>query len=47
LEGEYFWVDMNKVPALEKMFKPSLEVVVSEIQNREAGEKSWSDQFIS
>jgi len=28
------------------MFKPSLEVVVSEIQNREAGEKSWSDQFI-
>ena len=40
LEGEYFWVDLDQVKDLEKIFKPSLEVIVAEITKRLAANKS-------
>lgn len=46
VEGEYFWIDLDKVSTIEKIFKPSLEVIVDEVQKRLNGEKSFDDMFI-
>lgn len=46
LEGEYFWVKLDEVQKLEKVFKPSLEVVVNEVQERLTERKSWEEMFI-
>lgn len=46
VEGEYFWVDLDKVNKIEKIFKPSLEVVIKELQERLSNEKDWRNKFI-
>lgn len=46
IEGEYFWHDIDKVTSLEKIFKPSLEICVKEIQKRISGEISFENKFI-
>lgn len=45
-EGEYFWVDLDQVKSIEKIFKPSLEIGVSEIEKRLRGEISFESNFI-
>ena len=39
LEGEYFWVDINKVSEIENLFKPSVEIIVNEV-------KKWAKRKI-
>lgn len=46
LEGEYFWVELDKVSSLEKIFKPSLEIVVKEVTLRLNAKTSWESKFI-
>lgn len=46
LEGEYFWVDLNEVGNLEKIFKPSLEILIDEIIARVAGKAAWENYFL-
>jgi len=45
-EGEYFWVALGQVPQIEKIFKPSLEIIMIEVEKRIAGEIPWEAQFI-
>ena len=45
-EGEYFWTNVYEVSAFEKIFKPSLEIGVKEIEKRLNGTTSWDNQFI-
>jgi 8-oxo-dGTP pyrophosphatase MutT (NUDIX family) len=45
-EGEYFWVDIDKVHEIDKIFKPSLEIGVNEIIKRLNGTTSWDSPFI-
>ncbi len=45
-EGENFWIELEKVNSLEKLFKPSLEYIVEEVQKRLSGEISWENKFI-
>ncbi len=46
IEGRYFWIELEKVSALEKIFKPSLEICVNEAGKRINDENSWNNQFI-
>lgn len=46
IEGEYFWIELDKVKTIEKLFKPSVEVIVEEVIRRLSGEKSFDDNFI-
>ncbi len=46
VEGEYFWVDLDEVKEIKKIFKPSLEVVINELQERLSNKKDWEDKFI-
>ena len=32
LEGEYFWVELDKVKEIDKLFKPSVEIIIEEIK---------------
>lgn len=43
-EGEYFWVNLKDVKTLDKLFKPSVEVIVDEIVKRLEG--GFDDMFI-
>ena len=45
-EGEYFWTNLDQVSQLKKIFKPSLEIVITEVQNRISGNVSWDSKFI-
>lgn len=45
-EGEYFWSELEGVSKIEKLFKPSVELIVDEVSRRIAGEIDWSSQFI-
>lgn len=45
-EGEYFWVDLDRVSSLEKVFKPSFEIGIDEVKKRLSGEISWDCKFI-
>lgn len=45
-EGEYFWVDVNKVKDIPKLFRPSVEIVLKEITSRLKGNVSWDAKFI-
>lgn len=45
-EGEYFWSELEDVSKIEKLFKPSVELIVDEVSKRTAGEFDWSSQFI-
>lgn len=45
-EGENFWVELEKVSTLEKLFKPSLEFIVEKVMKRISGEISWDLKFI-
>jgi len=45
-EGEYFWAELDIVANIEKIFKPSLEIIIKEIQKRQKGEISWDTKFI-
>jgi len=46
IEGEYFWIELEKVKDLAKLFKPSVEAVIKEIQKRLSGKVDFSNQFI-
>lgn len=45
-EGEYFWISLDEVENLEKIFKPSLLIGVNEIKNRLNGQTNWENNFI-
>ena len=45
-EGEYFWISLDEVENLEKIFKPSLLIGVNEIKDRLNGKTSWENKFI-
>lgn len=45
LEGEYFWIDLDQISTLDKVFKPSLEVIAQEIIDRKSGAKNWEQKF--
>ena len=40
LEGEYFWVELDKVKEIERLFKPSVEIIINEIK------KGLKEKFI-
>lgn len=46
IEGEYFWVDLNDVSKIEKIFKPSLEVIVEHIQKSKEDNSKEIPRFI-
>lgn len=46
LEGENFWHDISKVSEIPKLFKPSVEIIVNEIQKRVDSLVSWEDKFV-
>ena len=45
-EGENFWVELDEVGDIDRLFKPSVEIIVKQIQDRLAGKKSWTEKFI-
>jgi len=45
-EGEYFWVELNEVSKIDKIFKPSLEIILDEVKKRISGEIPWESKFI-
>lgn len=45
-EGEYFWAELNKVSEIDKIFKPSLEIILDEVKKRLSGKISWDIKFI-
>lgn len=36
-EGEFFWTNLAKVSEIDKLFKPSVEIIVNHIKNNEFG----------
>ena len=46
LEGENFWVPIKEALNIEKLFKPSFEIILNEILDRRNGKKSWDEKFI-
>jgi len=44
--GEYFWIDMDKINTLKKIFKPSVEVIILEIKKRIKRKELWDSKFI-
>ncbi|MFA6518074.1 MAG: NUDIX domain-containing protein [Candidatus Shapirobacteria bacterium] len=46
LEGEYFWTELDKVSAIEKIFKPSVEIIIKEVKLRLTVEVDWQTKFI-
>jgi ADP-ribose pyrophosphatase YjhB (NUDIX family) len=45
-EGKNFWVKIDEVTTLEKLFKPSVEIVINGVIKRLKGEVGWESQFI-
>jgi ADP-ribose pyrophosphatase YjhB (NUDIX family) len=45
-EGEFFWEEVGKAKKLDKLFKPSVEIILQEIQKRLSKKIPWSHQFI-
>lgn len=45
-EGEYFWIDIDKISSIKKLFKPSVEIVSKEIQNRIKNNTLCKEYFI-
>jgi ADP-ribose pyrophosphatase YjhB (NUDIX family) len=45
-EGENFWCKINEVGKIEKLFKPSVEIIINEITKRLVGQKRLDDNFI-
>jgi len=45
-EGEYFWVELKEVNKIDKIFKPSLEIILDEVKKRISGKISWDSTFI-
>lgn len=46
IEGENFWVKIEEVAKLEKLFKPSVEIIADEISKRLKNRNSWESKFI-
>ncbi|MBU1110157.1 NUDIX domain-containing protein [Patescibacteria group bacterium] len=46
IEGKYFWAKLHEASKLEKIFKPSLEVILNEVKNRLDTKVSWDADFI-
>lgn len=46
LEGEYFWEDIKTAINIEKIFKPSVEILLKEVEKRLVGETSWDTKFM-
>lgn len=45
-EGEYFWHDINEIKQLEKIFKPSFNIIMEEVKRRIEGKEDWKSKFI-
>lgn len=45
-EGEFFWEELEKALKLDKIFKPSLEIVLKEVKNRLSKKIRWDNKFI-
>lgn len=46
IEGENFWVNIDEVKLLDKLFKPSVEIITNEVIKRLKGEVDWESKFI-
>jgi len=45
-EGDFFWVEIEKVSQVEKLFKPSCELILKEVSRRIKGDISWGCRFV-
>jgi ADP-ribose pyrophosphatase YjhB (NUDIX family) len=45
-EGKNFWIKIEEVTKLEKLFKPSVEIVINEVLKRLKGKVDWESKFI-
>jgi ADP-ribose pyrophosphatase YjhB (NUDIX family) len=45
-EGEYFWIKPEDIHTLEKVFRPSMDVIAEELEDRISGKVSWDSKFI-
>jgi len=45
-EGEFFWENLDKAVKLDKIFKPSLEIILAEVKKRIGREVPWENKFI-